>query len=97
MAETTARAAVPKGFRSAEQGWPALHRIPRPPYRLPLLGDVVGANRRTPVQDSLRLGRQLGPIFRRRAFGNEFVFTWGSRLNPGASTSCASCQLGSWL
>ncbi|MFH9854694.1 cytochrome P450 [Streptomyces althioticus] len=80
MAETTARAAVPKGFRSAEQGWPALHRIPHPPHRLPLLGDVVGASRRTPVQDSVRMARQLGPIFRRRAFGREFVFTWGAGL-----------------
>lgn len=80
MAETTARAAVPKGFRSAEQGWPALHRIPHPPHRLPLLGDVVGASRRTPVQDSVRMARQLGPIFRRRTFGREFVFTWGAGL-----------------
>ncbi len=37
MAETTERLApdgLPKGFRSAELGWPELHRIPRPPYRL---------------------------------------------------------------
>ena len=46
MAETTAGAALPNGFRSAEHGWPELHRIPRPPYRVPLLGDVVGASRR---------------------------------------------------
>ncbi|GGQ82506.1 cytochrome P450 [Streptomyces flaveolus] len=71
---------LPKGFRSAELGWPELDRIPRPPYRLPLLGDVVGASRSTPMQDSLRYARQLGPIFRRRAFGKEFVFVWGARL-----------------
>ncbi|AKZ59764.1 putative cytochrome P450 [Streptomyces ambofaciens ATCC 23877] len=71
---------LPKGFRSAELGWPELHRIPRPPYRLPLLGDVVGASRSTPMQDSLRYARRLGPIFRRRAFGNEFVFVWGAGL-----------------
>ncbi len=80
MAETTARTAVPKGFRSAERGWPALHRIPHPPYRLPLLGDLMGSSRRTPVQDSVRIARRLGPIFRRKVFGNEFVFTWGARL-----------------
>ncbi|MER5911291.1 cytochrome P450 [Streptomyces sp. NPDC001982] len=82
MAETDSDtpAALPKGFRSAEQGWPELHRIPHPPYRLPLLGDVLGANRRTPVQDSVRLARRLGPVFRRKAFGKEFVFVWGSRL-----------------
>ncbi|MEW1682240.1 cytochrome P450 [Streptomyces sp. NPDC093594] len=80
MAETTERALLPKGFRSAEQGWPALHRIPHPPHRLPVLGDVIGSSRGTPVQDSVRLARRLGPIFRRNAFGREFVFTWGARL-----------------
>ncbi|MGQ5633602.1 MULTISPECIES: cytochrome P450 [unclassified Streptomyces] len=79
MAETT-DTGLPKGFRSAEQGWPELHRIPHPPRRLPLLGDVLGVDRRTPLQDSMRLARELGPVFRRRAFGKEFVFVWGARL-----------------
>ncbi|MCX4767009.1 cytochrome P450 [Streptomyces sp. NBC_01275] len=78
MAETTT--ALPKGFRGAEQGWPRLDRIPHPPRRVPLLGDVLGADRRTPIQDSLRYARQLGPIFRRKAFGREFVFVWGADL-----------------
>src|SRR3954468_4459861 len=86
MAETTTgaapatRAPLPKGFRSAEQGWPELHRIPRPPHRVPLPGDMLTADRRPPVQDSMRYARQLGPIFRRKAFGNEFVFVWGAAL-----------------
>jgi cytochrome P450 len=80
MAETTSGAALPRGFRGAEQGWPELHRIPHPPHRLPLLGDVLGASRRTPLQDSLRHARRLGPIYRRKAFGREFVFVWGARL-----------------
>ncbi|MGX1248163.1 cytochrome P450 [Streptomyces ambofaciens] len=79
-ARETARDGLPKGFRSAELGWPELNRIPHPPYRLPLLGDIVGASRRTPMQDSLRYARRLGPIFRRRAFGKEFVFVWGASL-----------------
>ncbi|MET8245099.1 cytochrome P450 [Streptomyces sp. NPDC005202] len=79
MAETTTGDGLPKGFRGAELGWPELHRIPHPPYRLPLLGDVLGVDRRTPVQDSMRYARQLGPIFRRKAFGKEFVFVWGAR------------------
>ncbi|MEU0334379.1 cytochrome P450 [Streptomyces sp. NPDC006193] len=79
MAGTT-ETGLPRGFRGAEQGWPELRRIPRPPHRLPLLGDVLGADRHRPLQDSLRLGRELGPIFRRRAFGHEFVFVWGPRL-----------------
>ncbi|WP_262056899.1 cytochrome P450 [Streptomyces sp. STR69] len=82
MAETTTvtPAALPRGFRGAEQGWPHLDRIPRPPRRVPFLGDVIGADRRTPLQDSLRFARQLGPIFRRKAFGKEFVFVWGADL-----------------
>ncbi|WP_405656131.1 cytochrome P450 [Streptomyces sp. RK9] len=71
---------LPKGFRGAEAGWPELHRIPHPPRRLPLVGDVLGANVRTPVQDSMRIGRALGPVFRRKAFGKEIVFVWGARL-----------------
>ncbi|MFJ4781831.1 cytochrome P450 [Streptomyces sp. NPDC088794] len=69
---------LPKGFRSAEQGWPELRRIPHPPRRVPFLGDVIGASRRTPLQDTLRYARQLGPVFRRKAFGKEFVFVWGA-------------------
>ena len=80
MAETTTGTGLPKGFRSAEQGWPELERIPHPPYRVPLLGDVVGASRHTPLQDSLRLAHRLGPIFRRRALGTEFVFVAGAAL-----------------
>ena len=82
MAETTTvtPTALPKGFRDAEQGWPRLDRIPHPPRRVPFLGDVIGADRRTPLQDSLRFARRLGPIFRRKAFGKEFVFVWGADL-----------------
>ncbi|MFF3364140.1 cytochrome P450 [Streptomyces misionensis] len=73
-----AEPALPKGFRSAELGWPELHRIPHPRHRLPLLGDVLGVDRDRPVQDSMRLGRELGPVFRRRIFGKEFVIVWGA-------------------
>lgn len=78
--EPAAEDLLPKGFRSAELGWPALERIPHPPHRLPLLGDLLGASRRTPLQDSLRYGRQLGPIFRRKVFDREFVFVGGAAL-----------------
>ncbi|MDQ0936468.1 cytochrome P450 [Streptomyces turgidiscabies] len=80
MTETVPRTAPSEGFRSAEQGWPELHRIPHPPHRIPLLGDLVGVSARTPLQDSMRFGRRLGPIFRRRAFGKEIVFVWGADL-----------------
>ncbi|MFE7893302.1 cytochrome P450 [Streptomyces sp. NPDC057412] len=80
MAETTTGIGLPKGFRGAEQGWPELARIPHPPYRVPLLGDVVGAGRHTPLQDSVRIARRLGPIFRRRVLNREFVFVAGAAL-----------------
>ncbi|MGY1495645.1 cytochrome P450 [Streptomyces sp. QTS52] len=80
MTETATRSAPSRGFRSAELGWPELHRIPRPPHRIPLLGDLVGVRPRTPLQDSMRIGLPLGPIFRRRAFGKEIVFVWGADL-----------------
>ena len=69
MTNAPTRDGLPKGFRGAELGWPELDRIPHPPHRIPLLGDVVGVNRRTPLQDSLRYARELGPVFRRKAFG----------------------------
>lgn len=88
MAQTTEGAAVgqpgsaalPKGFRSAQHGWPELHRIPHPPRRVPVLGDVLGSNVRTLVQDSMRIARGLGPVFRRKVFANEIVFVAGARL-----------------
>lgn len=46
--------------------------IPHPP-RLPLLGDVLGTNPRTPIQSVLRQVRDLGPISVRKVFGTEIV------------------------
>lgn len=38
--------------------------VPHPPWRVPLIGDVLGVSPRTPLQDSMRLGRELGPGLR---------------------------------
>jgi cytochrome P450 len=54
--------------------------IPHPPHRLPLLGDVLGMNPRTPIQSSLRLARNLGPISVRKIFGTEIVTVGGADL-----------------
>lgn len=77
--QTKTGAGLPRGFRGAEQGWPELDRIPHPPRRVPFLGDVLGVDRRRPLQDSMRHARSLGPVFRRKVFGKEFVFVWGAR------------------
>jgi cytochrome P450 len=54
--------------------------IPHRPGRLPVVGDLVGADPRTPLQDTVRLGRRLGPIFTRKFFGLEIVFAAGVDL-----------------
>ncbi|MBB5806127.1 unspecific monooxygenase [Saccharothrix ecbatanensis] len=55
--------------------------IPHPPWRVPLLGDVVGAGSRTPVQDTMKQARGLGPIFTRRFLKREIVFVAGAELS----------------
>lgn len=54
--------------------------IPHRPGRLPVIGDLLGANPRTPLQDTLRIGKRLGPIFTRKVFGFEIVFVGGVDL-----------------
>ncbi|MGW4057449.1 cytochrome P450 [Amycolatopsis sp. NPDC004747] len=54
--------------------------MPHRPGRLPLIGDVIGANPRTPLQDTVRLGKRLGPVFTRKFFGFEVVFVAGTDL-----------------
>ncbi|GAA4490145.1 cytochrome P450 [Rhodococcus olei] len=47
--------------------------IPHPRRRVPILGDVLGVDPGTPVQDSMRLATELGPIFERKVLGKRFV------------------------
>jgi unspecific monooxygenase len=54
--------------------------IPHRPGRLPVIGDLFGANPRTPLQDTVRLGKQLGPIFTRKFFDIEVVLVSGVDL-----------------
>lgn len=54
--------------------------IPHPPRRVPILGDVRGINTRSPLQESMRLGRELGPIFTRKFLRREIVFVSGADL-----------------
>lgn len=67
-------------MRVVENSSTAITTVPHPPRRLPLLGDVMGVSLHTPVQDSMRLERQLGPIFERRALGHRFVFVSGADM-----------------
>ncbi|WP_241256528.1 cytochrome P450 [Rhodococcus sp. KRD162] len=60
--------------RFAAQGY----SLPHPPHRLPVLGDIVGVDPRTPIQDSTALAARLGPMFERQILGRRFVFASGA-------------------
>ncbi|WP_042220404.1 cytochrome P450 [Kutzneria albida] len=47
--------------------------MPHPRWRVPLVGDVLGRTPRTPLQDSMRLARELGPVYERKLFRRRFV------------------------
>jgi unspecific monooxygenase len=54
--------------------------IPHPPHRLPVLGDLLGANARSPIQSTLRQVRDLGPISVKKVFSSEIVTVGGVDL-----------------
>ena len=54
--------------------------IPHPRYRLPLLGDVVGLNPRKPLQSTMQMVDDLGPIAVRRLLGVDIVVAGGAEL-----------------
>ncbi|MGO1167650.1 MAG: cytochrome P450 [Janibacter sp.] len=66
---------------SRGMGW-SEHTFPHPPGRRPFLGDAFakGANPLTPVQNMLRMGQGLGPVFEMMAMGRKFVFVAGVDL-----------------
>ncbi|MDT0344314.1 cytochrome P450 [Streptomyces litchfieldiae] len=60
--------------------WPEIARIPHPRHRVPLLGDLLSTPPSRPIQGSMRLARELGPIFHLRVFGQDIVFVSGPEL-----------------
>ncbi len=54
--------------------------LPHPRRRVPLVGDVLGVHASTPVQDSIALTQELGPIFERVVMGRRFVIVSGADL-----------------
>jgi cytochrome P450 len=71
--------------------------IPHPPHRIPLLGDVVGLNFRTPVQSAVRQMRDLGPISARKLLGTEVVVVGGADLAAELNDDTRFCKHGSHL
>ncbi|WP_024806111.1 cytochrome P450 [Nocardia sp. BMG51109] len=53
--------------------------LPRPPYRLPLLGDVLTTDFDKPCQRLARQARTLGPVFEQKLFGYPAVVVTGTQ------------------
>lgn len=56
----------------------ATQSIPHPPNRIPVLGDVLGMDRRKPNQKTLWQFSQLGPLYRRSFIGGVHLTFAGS-------------------
>lgn len=54
--------------------------FPHPPGRRPLVGDLLGANRETPLQGTMERSTDLGPIFELKIFDQKFVFIRSAEL-----------------
>ncbi|MEO6473452.1 MAG: cytochrome P450 [Aeromicrobium sp.] len=54
--------------------------FPHPPGRRPVVGDIFGADRETPLQSTMERAGELGPIFELKIFDQKFVFVSGAEL-----------------
>ncbi|HKN51231.1 MAG TPA: cytochrome P450 [Amycolatopsis sp.] len=54
--------------------------MPHPSGRIPVVGDVAAFGGDTPIQDNMRLARELGPIFAKRFFDRDVVLVSGADL-----------------
>jgi cytochrome P450 len=66
--------------------------LPRPPRRLPILGDVIGIRLNTPVQSGLRMMSDLGPISARKVLGTEVVTVGGADLAGELADEARFCK-----
>ncbi|MGA8987599.1 cytochrome P450 [Aeromicrobium sp.] len=55
-------------------------RFPHPPGRKPVVGDALGSAGPTPLQNTMRRGAGLGPMFELKVFDQKFVFVVGAEL-----------------
>lgn len=58
----------------------SMPQLPHPPYRLPLLGDLLTINPLKPTQTSMRDAQALGPIFERRIVSWPMIVISGADL-----------------
>ena len=71
-------------------------RIPHPAWRLPVLGDVLGINIRTPLQNSVSIGREHRPDSSREmsweiASSSPRARTWWQKLSDESPVREAPC------
>ena len=59
--------------------WPGVE-FPHPRGRLPLIGDIAGADRSKVLQSTLERSKDLGPIFEMKVFARRLVFVSGTDL-----------------
>lgn len=52
-------------------------RIPHPPRRVPVIGDILGMSMTKPMQRVVEISRELGPIYQRIILGKHLVFVSG--------------------
>jgi cytochrome P450/NADPH-cytochrome P450 reductase len=52
--------------------------MPHPAGRIPFVGDFSSSD--TPIQDNMRLARELGPVFTKQFFGHDVVLVSGADL-----------------
>ncbi|MFE3291766.1 cytochrome P450 [Rhodococcus sp. NPDC059234] len=51
--------------------------LPHPPHRLPLLGDLLTSDPRSPTQNLMAHARRLGPVFETKIFNQDLVVVSG--------------------
>lgn len=58
--------------------------VPHPPWRVPLLGDVLGIDRAHPMQQATEQFRAWGPIIKRTFAGHDFIAVGSAELAAAA-------------
>src|ERR1700750_2522916 len=67
-------------------------RIPRPPRRVPLLGDVLAFRGDEPSQSVADIGAQVGPIFEFVFLGARYVVAGGTEIVTDLNGESRFCK-----
>lgn len=71
---------------------PDYPKLPHPPRRLPILGDLFAMNIDKPTQSLTRMAAQLGPIFEFSALGSRYVVASGADIVRELSDETRFCK-----